>query len=54
MEVVSIVKPFTLDLTMETTSIKNTMVKTNQRKAEYAAFVEEQAQMKKLGIVDEE
>ena len=40
-------------LTMETTSIKNTMVKTNQRKAEYAAFVEEQAQMKKLGIVDE-
>lgn len=41
-------------LTMETTSIKNTMVKTNQRKAEYAAFVEEQAQMKKLGIVDEE
>ena len=38
---------------METTSIKNTMVKTNQRKAEYAAFVEEQAQMKKLGIVDE-
>ncbi|MEE0134248.1 MAG: hypothetical protein U0I22_10685 [Treponema sp.] len=41
-------------LTMETTSIKNTMVKTNQRKAEYAAYVEEQAQMKKLGIVDEE
>ena len=41
-------------LTMETTSIKNTMVKTNQRKAEYAAYVEEQVQMKKLGIVDEE
>ena len=41
-------------LTMETTSIKNTMVKTNQRKAEYAAYVEEQNQMKRLGIVDEE
>ena len=41
-------------LAMETTAIKNTMVKTNQRKAEYAAYVEEQSQMKKLGIVDEE
>ena len=39
---------------METTAIKNTMVKTNQRKAEYAAYVEEQSQMKKLGILDEE
>lgn len=41
-------------LAMETTAIKNTMVKTNQRKAEYAAYVEEQRQMKLLGIVDEE
>lgn len=41
-------------LTMETTSIKNTMVKTNQRKAEYAAYVEEQKQLKKLGIINEE
>ncbi|MBO5691264.1 MAG: hypothetical protein J6R96_05340 [Spirochaetaceae bacterium] len=41
-------------LTMETTSIKNTMVKTNQRKAEYAAYVEEQKQLKRLGIIDEE
>ncbi len=41
-------------LTMETTSIKNTMVKTNQRKAEYAAYVEEQKQLKMLGIIDEE
>lgn len=41
-------------LAMETTAIKNTMVKTNQRKAEYAAYVEEQSQMKKLGILDEE
>lgn len=40
-------------LTMETTAIKNTMVKTNQRKAEYAAYVEEQQQMKRLGILDE-
>ena len=41
-------------LTMETTSIKNTMVKTNQRKAEYAAYVEEQKQLKRLGIINEE
>ncbi len=39
-------------LSMELTSIKNTMVKTNQRKAEYSAFVEEQQQMRKLGITD--
>lgn len=41
-------------LSMETTAIKNTMVKTNQRKAEYAVYVEEQQQMKKLGIFDED
>ena len=39
-------------LSIELTSIKNTMVKTNQRKAEYAAYIEEQQQLKKLGITD--
>lgn len=41
-------------LKMEITSLKNTVVKTNQRRAEYAAYVEEEAQMKKLGITDVE
>ncbi len=36
---------------MEMTAIKNTLVKTNQRKAEYSTIVEEQEQMKKLGII---
>ena len=35
---------------MELTSIKNTLVRTNQRKAEYNSVVEEQEQLKKLGI----
>lgn len=39
-------------ITMELTSIKNTLVKTNQRKAEYSAYVEEQQQMRKLGITN--
>lgn len=39
-------------LKMEVTAIKNTVAKTNQRRAEYVAFIEEQAQMKKLGISD--
>ena len=34
-------------------SVKNTLVKTNQRRAEYVALIEEQEQMKKLGITDE-
>lgn len=37
---------------MELTSIKNTLVRTNQRKAEYNSIVEEQAQMRKLGITN--
>lgn len=37
---------------MELTSIKNTLVKTNQRKADYCAIIEEQEQLKKLGIVN--
>ncbi len=41
-------------LKMEITSLKNTVVKTNQRRAEYAAYIEEEAQMKKLGITDAE
>jgi hypothetical protein len=41
-------------LKMEITSLKNTVVKTNQRRAEYTAYVEEEAQMKKLGITDAE
>ena len=36
---------------MEMTAVKNTLVKTNQRKAEYSTIVEEQEQMKKLGII---
>lgn len=38
---------------MEITSIKNTIVKTNQRKADYSSVIEEQVQLKKLGITDE-
>ncbi|AEE17361.1 hypothetical protein [Treponema brennaborense] len=45
-------KPRIKGLKMELTAIKNTMVKTNQRRAEYSAFVEEQQQMRKLGIKD--
>ena len=37
---------------MELTALKNTIVKTNQIRAEYTAYIEEQEQMKKLGIVD--
>jgi len=40
-------------LSMELTSIKNTLVKVNQRKAEYVSLLAEQEQMKKLGITDE-
>ncbi len=36
---------------MEMTALKNTLVKTNQRKAEYSTIIEEQEQMKKLGII---
>lgn len=39
-------------LKMEITALKNTLVKTNQRKAEYAAYVEEQNQLKRLGIIN--
>jgi hypothetical protein len=37
---------------MELSTIKNIFIKIKQQKAEYSAFIEEQEQMKKLGIVD--
>ena len=37
-------------LKMELTSLKNCIVKTNQRKAEYTALIEEEEQLRKLGI----
>ena len=36
---------------MEISSLKNTIIKTNQRKAEYSSIVEEQKQMQKLGLI---
>ncbi len=38
---------------MEITSLKNTIVKANQRKADYSAYIEEQAQLRKLGILND-
>ena len=35
---------------MEISSLKNTIIKTNQRKAEYSSLIEEQRQMQKLGL----
>ncbi len=37
-------------LKMELTALKNAIVKTNQRKAEYTSYVDEAQQMKRLGI----
>ena len=37
-------------LSMEIMAIKNNLVNTNQRRADYISYVEEQEQMKKLGI----
>jgi hypothetical protein len=36
---------------MEISSLKNTIIKTNQRKAEYSSIIEEQKQMQKLGLI---
>lgn len=44
-------RPRIKGLKMELTSLKNCIVKTNQRKAEYTALIEEEEQLKKLGIV---
>lgn len=38
---------------IELTALKNTLIKINQRKAEYSAYIAEHEQMKKLGIQDE-
>ena len=35
---------------IELTTVKNTLIKINQRKAEYTSYMAEQAQMQKLGI----
>ena len=43
-------RPRIKGLKMELTSLKNCIVKTNQRKAEYTALIEEEEQLKKLGI----
>ncbi|MBQ0003194.1 MAG: hypothetical protein KBT21_06620 [Treponema sp.] len=40
-------------LKMELTSLKNTIVNTNQHRADYISFVEEQNQLQKLGISNE-
>jgi len=45
-------RPRIKGIKMELTTLKNTMVKANQRRAEYSAYIEEQIQMKKLGIID--
>lgn len=39
-------------LKIDITTLKNSIVKTNQRRAEYIAYVEEEEQMKKLGITN--
>ena len=35
---------------MEITAIKNSVVKVNQHRSEYTAYIEEEAQLRKLGI----
>ena len=35
---------------MELTTLKNILVKANQQRSEYAAYVEEEEQLRKLGI----
>jgi hypothetical protein len=47
-------KPKVKGIKMELTSIKNNIVKANQVRAEYQAYVEEAEQMKKLGINTDE
>ena len=37
---------------IELTAIKNSLIKINQRKAEYTAYISEQEQMRKLGITN--
>lgn len=39
-------------LKMEITALKNSVVKANQHRSEYSAYIEEEAQLKKLGITN--
>ena len=39
-------------LKMEITSLKNSIVKANQHRSEYSAYIEEAEQLKKLGITN--
>lgn len=39
-------------LKMEITALKNSIVKANQRRSEYTAYIEEEAQLRKLGITN--
>ena len=39
-------------LKMEIMAIKNSVVKANQHRSEYSAYIEEEAQLKKLGITN--
>lgn len=43
-------RPKIKGLKMEITAIKNSVVKANQHRSEYSAYIEEEAQLKKLGI----
>ncbi|MBP5283527.1 MAG: hypothetical protein J6Y93_02550, partial [Treponema sp.] len=43
-------KPKVKGIKMEITALKNCLVKSNQHRAEYSAYIEEEQQMKKLGI----
>jgi hypothetical protein len=45
-------RPKIKGITMELTSLKNILVKTNQLRAEYVAYIEEKEQMRKLGITE--
>lgn len=40
-------------LQMEITSLKNSVIKANQHRSEYTSYIEEEAQLRKLGITNE-
>ena len=39
---------------IELTALKNTLIKSNQYKAEYTSYIEEQRQMRQLGIIHDD
>ena len=39
-------------LKIDITTLKNSIVKANQQRVEYTSYIEEEAQMKKLGITE--